>query len=86
MSQMMHDPSNDEEIAWLSFLLIPMLETLDRCSFKDTSMICVYLPILHTRTSPSMPPDTIFWQSAVPAMAVAPWLCASLMAKSNLPD
>merc|ERR1719263_1639889 len=32
-------------------------------------MIWVCLPILQTLTSPSMPPETIFWQSLVPEMA-----------------
>lgn len=86
ISQMIHDPSNEDETAWVSFLFILISDTLPLCSFNDPSIIWVYLPILHILTSPSIPPDTIFWQSFVPEIDVTPWLCESLIANNSFPD
>ena len=49
-------------------------------------MIWVCIPMRQMRTSPSMPPETMREQSFVGASAVTPWLCASLIAYSSLPD
>jgi len=70
----------------VSALFTLISETRPRCSFKEPSMIYVWRPMRQTLTSPSWPPDTIFWQSLVPEIAVTPWLWASFIAKSNFPD
>ena len=62
-----------------------MLVTLERCSFMLTFMRCTEGSMSQMRTSPSAPPETIPPLLRA-TMAVTPWLCASLICYSNLPD
>ena len=56
LSEIMQDPSEDAETACVSSALQMRDQTRPLCSLRDASIVCVCLPIFHTRTSPSIPP------------------------------
>lgn len=75
----MVEPSLLALTAYSSSPLMITLLTLPRCSFRLASMDWEDMPIFHTLTSPSAPPEIRFLLLRVHAMEVTPWLCASEM-------
>lgn len=85
-SQTIQLPSELADTAWSLEALILISKTYPLCSLREASSTCVYLPILHILTSPSLPPEMILLQSEVTEIAVTPWLWASLMTYMSFPD
>lgn len=83
---MIQDPSAEAETAYSLFFLTWIDQTLPLCSFIEAYITYVYLPIFHTLTSPSDPPEIILEQSEVLVIALTPCICASVITYNSFPD